>query len=393
MKDLNENKIKEILDRNVEQIITREELQKKLNSKKQLRIKHGVDATSASLHLGHAVNYRKMREFQELGHKIVFLIGDFTTTIGDPTGKSKTRPELSQKEIENNIKTYLKQATKILIDKPSVLEVRRNSEWFSKMKAPDFLGLLRETTHAKLIQRDMFQNRIQKSEEIYMHELLYPILQGYDSFMLKSDLTIIGTDQLFNEMMGRHYQQVFGQGPQVIITTAITPGLDGKEKMSKSLNNFVAILDTPENKFGKIMTLPDELIPIYLLVHTDLHVPEIEEIKKQKPMAAKKRLAEEIVKMYHGEKEAAKAKENFEKVFSKKETPIEIKVHEIVRASDWVDVLVETKAAASKSEAKRLIDAGAVDFDGVKLERAADKINKNGVLKIGKYKFIKIKIK
>ncbi|KKT40911.1 tyrosine--tRNA ligase [Candidatus Giovannonibacteria bacterium RIFCSPHIGHO2_02_43_13] len=387
-----EEKIKEILSRNIEQVITKEELEKKLHSGRQLRIKHGVDATSASLHLGHAVNYRKMREFQEMGHKVVFLIGDFTTQIGDPTGKSKTRPELSQKEIKNNIKTYLQQAVKILINKPKVLEVRRNSEWYKKMKLNEFLGLLRKITHARLIERDMFQKRIKSNEEIYEHEIMYPILQGYDSVMLKSDLTIIGTDQLFNEMIGRHYQQIFGQEQQAIITTTITPGLDGKEKMSKSLNNFVGIADSPENKFGKIMTLPDDLIGNYLLVHTDLTRAEVEEIKKEKPFAAKKRLAGEIVKIYDGAVAAAKARDNFEKIFSRRETPADVKVSKINAGKKWGDFLMEEKLVRSKAEAKRMIGGGGVDFDGIRISNFGEKITKGGVAKIGKYKFVKIEI-
>ncbi|MDP2668706.1 MAG: tyrosine--tRNA ligase [bacterium] len=392
MKSLDEDKIEKILSRNVEDVVTKEELLKKLRSGKQLRIKHGVDVTSASLHLGHAVNYRKLREFQEMGHKVVFLIGDFTTQIGDPTGKSKTRPELSPKEIENNLKTYLKQATKILINKPKVLEVRKNSEWYKKMKVSDFLGLLRKITHSKLIQRDMFQNRIKNNEEIYVHELLYPILQGYDSFMLKSDLTIIGTDQLFNEMIGRHYQQVFGQDPQVVITTSITPGLDGKEKMSKSLNNFVGIADSPENKFGKIMTLPDNLIGDYFLVHTNLSAAEIEETKKEKPFTAKKRLALEIIKIYDGASAAGKAMENFEKTFSKKEAPADIETKKIESGKEWADFLTEEQFAGSRSEAKRLIDGGGVDFDGARILKANEQITKSGVAKIGKYKYIRIEV-
>ncbi|KKT41820.1 MAG: Tyrosyl-tRNA synthetase [Candidatus Giovannonibacteria bacterium GW2011_GWA2_44_13b] len=390
---INEDKINNIFSRNIEQIVTKEELLKKLRSGKQLRIKHGVDVTSASLHLGHAVNYRKMREFQEMGHKVVFLIGDFTTQIGDPTGKSKTRPELSPKEIENNLKTYLKQATKILINNPKVLEVRRNSEWYKKMKLNEFLGLLRKITHARLIERDMFQKRIKNNEEIYEHETMYPILQGYDSVMLKSDLTIIGTDQLFNEMVGRHYQQIFKQEPQSIITTAITPGLDGKEKMSKSLNNFVGIADSPENKFGKIMTLPDGLIGDYFLVHTNLSKEETEEIKKEKPFAAKKRLAMEIIKIYDGSVAAEKAKENFEKIFSRKETPDDLKTYKLQVGESWVDFLVDEQFVLSRTEAKRLLYDGAVEMDGIKISSQTKRIEKSGTARIGKHKFIKIEVK
>src|SRR3989344_4114793 len=317
----------EILKRNIEQIITEGELQKKLRSAKQLRIKHGVDVTNPLLHLGHAVNYWKMREFQELGHKVIFLIGDFTTQIGDPTGRYKTRPEISKKLVAKNARRFLEQAAKILINKPNLLEVRRNSEWYDKMKTDEFLGLLKKVTHAQLIERDMFQNRIKNNEEIHEHEIIYPVLQAYDSVMIKSDLTIIGTDQLFNELLGRRYQEIFGQKPQTIITTSITPGLDGKEKMSKSLGNFVAISDLPKEKFGKIMTIPDNLIESYLKVYTRLSFQEISEIVKQKPNEAKKRLAYEIVNIYHREKKAKNAKESFEKIFSKREAPEDLKIY------------------------------------------------------------------
>lgn len=393
MKNIDEGKIKEILSRNVEDVVTREELTKKLLSGKKMRIKHGVDVTNPMLHLGHAVNYWKMREFQELGHKVIFLIGDFTTSIGDPTGKSKTRPEISPKDIIVNSKKFLEQASKILINKPGLLEVRRNSEWYGKMKPAEFLGLFKKITHAQLIERDMFQERIKKHEDIYIHEMLYPILQAYDSVMLNSDLTIIGSDQLFNELMGRKYQTIFGQDPQCIITTSITPGLDGKEKMSKSLGNFVAISDSAENKFGKIMTIPDELIKSYLGVYTKLPLPEIEKINSEKPFNAKKRLAYEIVKIYQGEKEAEKAKEYFEKTFSKKEIPEDIAIYKTGADTEWTTILIEVKAASSKSEAKRLIDGGAIDFNGIKISRANEKVGKSGTAKIGKHKFIKIEVK
>ncbi|OGF63000.1 tyrosine--tRNA ligase [Candidatus Giovannonibacteria bacterium RIFCSPLOWO2_01_FULL_44_40] len=382
----------EILKRNVEQIITEEEFQKKLRSGNQLRIKHGVDATSTLLHIGHAVNYWKMREFQELGHKVVFLIGDFTTQIGDPTGRSKTRPDIPRKVISENAKRFLNQATKILINKPNLLEVRRNSEWYDKMRLSDFIALLRKVTHARLIERDMFQARIKNNDEIYEHEIVYPVLQAYDSVAIKSDMTIIGTDQLFNELLGRRYQEIFGQKPQTIITTSITPGLDGKEKMSKSLGNFVAISDLPKEKFGKIMTIPDNLIESYLKVYTRLSFQEISEIVKQKPNEAKKRLAYEIVNIYHREKKAKNAKESFEKIFSKREAPEDLKIYRAKSGEKWIDFLVRESLAKSKTEAKRLIAGGGVDFGGEKVANSGEKITKNGTAKIGKYKFIRIAV-
>lgn len=378
-----------ILARNIDQVITEQDFWKKFRLGRKLRIKHGVDPTNPFLHLGHAVNYWKMREFQELGHKIVFLIGDFTARIGDPTGKTSTRPELSQKDIEENAKEYLSQAAKILMQKPSLLEIRRNSEWYDKMKLSDFLGLAKKITHSRLIERDMFQKRIKKGEEIHVHELLYPILQGYDSVMIKSDLTIIGSDQLFNELVGRHYQELFGLDPQVIMTTLITPGLDGKEKMSKSLGNYIAILDTPKDKFGKIMTLPDGLVHSYFVVYTKMSLGEITDAGKQSSLEAKKKLAFEIVKLYHGEKEAKKTQTYFEKTFSKKEMPKEIPVVKILPDEDWTGLLVRNKFAKSKSDAKRLIAGGGVDLNGMKISNAAEK-TRDGVAKIGKFKFVRL---
>jgi len=370
--------IEKILGRNIEQVIDRERLVKKMLSGKQLRIKHGVDVTSPMLHIGHAVDYWKMREFQELGHKVVFLIGDFTTRIGDPTGKSKTRPELDEKSIKENAKTYLKQVTKILIDDPKLLEIRKNSEWHGKMSSLNLLSLLKKVTHAQLTERDMFQRRIKEGGETYEHEAIYPVLQAYDSVMLKSDLTVIGTDQIFNEIMGRKYQEIFGQEPQAIIATTITPGLDGKEKMSKSLNNYVAILDKPSEKFAKIMAIPDSLIEQYFKVYTDLSFSEIDKIIKLHPMESKKRLAFEIIKRYDGDEEAKKADKE---------------IITVKKGEQWIDFLVRNKFVKSNSEAKRLVEGGGVDFMGVKIKNHKDTITKNGDAKIGKHKSITIKIK
>lgn len=389
---VDEKMFKKIFQRNIDQIITEEDFWKKIRSGRKLCIKHGVDPTNPFLHLGHAVDYWKMREFQELGHKIVFLIGDFTARIGDPTGKTKTRRELPRAVIEANAKGYLKQVTKILIDRPDLLEIRRNSEWYDKMKLSDFLAIAKKITHSRLIERDMFQKRIKNGEEIYIHELLYPILQGYDSVMIKSDLTVIGSDQLFNELVGRHYQELFGQDPQVIMTTIITPGLDGKEKMSKSLGNYVAILDNPRDKFGKIMTLPDSLIHSYFVVYTQLSMEEISVTDKQRSFDAKKKLAFEIVKLYHGELEAKKAKKYFEKTFSQQSIPENSEEAEAGADESWVDFLVRRGLFKSKAEVKRLIDGGGLDLDGKKIERASGKVSE-GVLRVGKHRFMKVMVK
>lgn len=392
MSRVDEEKIKLFLGRNIDQIITEEGFWGKIRSGRKLRIKHGVDPTNPFLHLGHAVNYWKMREFQEMGHKIIFLIGDFTAEIGDPTGKFKARPELSKNVIDNNAKEYLAQATKILINKPEFLEVRKNSEWYAKMKLSDFLALAKKITHSRLIERDMFQKRIKNRDEIYMHELLYPILQGYDSVMVKSDLTIIGSDQLFNELVGRHYQEVFGQEPQAVLTTMIIPGLDGNEKMSKSLGNYIAIFDSARDKFGKIMTLPDKLVHQYFVVYTRLSMEEIAQITKLSMFDAKKKLAFEIVKLYHGNKTAKAELDYFEKTFSQKNIPQDLEIMKAEKGERWADFLVKTKLAKSKTAAKRLIEGGGIDFEGKKILKARDQIIKSGTVKIGKHRFIRIAV-
>lgn len=269
------------LERTIDQTFSLEEMHAKLRLKRPLRIKYGVDATAPFLHIGHAVNIWMMRELQEHGHIVVFLLGDFTTRIGDPSGKSETRKVIPREEIEANADEFLRQVSHILLTDSAVFEVRRNSEWYENMRLGDFMSLLSMVTHSKLIQRDMFQKRIQKGHEIHMHEMLYPILQGYDSVMLKSDLTIVGTDQLFNELMGRFYQEKLGQTPQVVITTKITPGTDGVEKQSKSIGNYIALTDAPRDKYGKVMSIPDSLIIPYLEIYTLVPVEKVCDMEKR----------------------------------------------------------------------------------------------------------------
>jgi len=261
------------LARTTDQVFSLDELRGRLATGRPLRIKYGVDVTAPFLHIGHAVNLWMMRLFQEHGHKVVFLIGDFTTQIGDPTGKDKRRIVPSEADIQRNAEEFLRQVGQVLLTDDDVFEVRRNSEWWGRMGVGEFLTLVAQITHARLVERDMFQKRIAEHVEIHMHEMLYPILQGYDSVMLESDLTIVGSDQLFNEMMGRLYQERAGQAPQVVLTTQITPGTDGKEKQSKSLGNYIALADTPRDKFGKAMSIPDELVGPYVTVYTDLPPP------------------------------------------------------------------------------------------------------------------------
>ena len=282
----------EIFTRGVEDIITSEELRKHLSHNKQLRIKLGIDATSPDLHIGHAVNLWKIRALQEIGHKAVIILGSFTTRIGDPTGKSATRPTLKREVIRKNARSLEKQIRGILLTSPGVYELRDNAEWFGKMRAQELLSLASLVTHSRLIGRDMFQERIKQRKEIVVSEMLYPILQGYDSVAVKSDLTIIGSDQLFNEHMGRFFQEKFHQQPQAIVTHRILPGLYGGEKMSKSLGNYIALGDPAKDKFGKAMSISDSLIVPYAELYTTIPMKEIEEMgrgltKGKNPMEAK----------------------------------------------------------------------------------------------------------
>ncbi len=352
------------LRRTTEQFHSLPELERKLASGKPLRVKYGVDATAPFLHIGHAVNLWMMRALQEAGHTVVFLLGDFTTRIGDPTGKSHTRPVLSDAEIDRNAEAFLAQVGHVLMMDPAVFEVRRNSEWFSAMSIADFLGLLSSVTHGHLISRDMFRQRIASDVPIYMHEMLYPILQGYDSVMIESDLTIVGTDQLFNEMMGRFFQERAGQEQQVIITTKITPGTDGKEKQSKSLGNYIALADTPRDKFGKVMSIPDDLIRSYFEVYTDEPLEAIQQFAAKDPMGAKKQLATALVRRYHGGPVAQSEREWFDNTFSRRLTPEDIPVVRVPLDETLVNIAKRIRPDDSKAKLRGIIANGGFRVDG-----------------------------
>ncbi|MDP1729053.1 MAG: tyrosine--tRNA ligase [archaeon] len=390
---MNNNNLIKDLKRTQEDIFSLKGLTELLNSKKQIRIKYGVDVTAPYLHIGHAVNLWMMRKFQDYGHKVIFLIGDFTTKIGDPTGKSKTRPIIPQKEIEINMEKFINQAKMVLrFDDTNLIEIRKNSEWYNGMKLSDFIPLLSMVSHAKLISRDMFQKRIQEDNDIFMHELVYPVLQGYDSVMLNSDLTIIGSDQLFNEMLGRFYQEKFNQKPQVIITTKITPGINGGEKQSKSLGNYIGLDHSPRDKFGKTMRVLDELILCYFEIYTEVSTEKLEEIKnmvKCNPMEAKKQLATEIVSRYHGNEIADKEREWFENVFSMKKTPENLSTLKPYQYN-LISVLFESKLSLSKSEARRVIEQGGVKINGNVIKDINYIILPGSVLQKGKISFIRI---
>jgi len=382
----NEEKIGRLLTRGVKKIITRDSLEKKLKSGGVLRVKHGVDPTTADLHLGYAVIYRKLRQFQDLGHKVVFLIGDFTGRFGDPTEKTEGARAMRNKEdVDKLAKNYIEQAGKILdIGK---LEIRRNSEWYDKMGAEGLLRLMSKFTVAQMMQRDMFQERIKKGLDIGLHEPVYPVLQGYDSVMLEADATVIGSDQEFNELQGRRAQEIYGKKPQDLMIMPLLTGTDGKMKMSQSLGNYIGIAEPADSQYGKIMSIPDALLEEYFTLLTDLVFD-----KKENPRDAKMRLAYEIVKTYHGGGEAERAKENFIKLFQKKEIPDDIPEISAEKGAALGDVLVENKIVASKSDFRRLVKAGAVDADGEPIVDIRFAVGRPTVIKVGKRRFVKIKI-
>lgn len=389
----------DVMRRLADHVITIEELHAKLaRSKGGIRIKYGVDVTAPFMHLGHAVNLWLMRHFQDRGHKVVFLVGDFTTTIGDPTGKSKARPVISKEEIDKNAKDFITQVSSILRTDREVFEVRRNSEWYGDMNLDKFMSLLSMVTHARLIQRDMFQARITAQREIFMHELLYPVLQGYDSYQLASDMTVVGSDQLFNEMMGRTYQEKFDQEPQAIITTRITPGIDGGEKQSKSIGNYIAIADSPRDKFGKSMSIPDNLIFEYMEVYTELPFAEIGRWrntveKGENPMSAKLLLAQSIVALYHGSVVADEELAWFKDAFSRRQRPSDLPVIEVASAKvGIVDLVSVSSPEMSRSHIRRLIEQGAIHIDDRRVvdENEIIDLSDHCTLKVGKKKWFKM---
>ncbi len=387
----------EIFTRGVEDIISVEELEGLLGKDKQIRVKHGIDATAPLLHIGHAVSLWKLRALQEAGHKAVILLGDVTTQVGDPTGKHKTRPVLSKKEIDGNIKVLKKQVESILLTTPRVYEFHKSSEWYSKITVPEFLKIMATMTHARLIERDMFRARVENNLEIYMHELIYPLLQGYDSVMLRSDLTVIGSDQLFNEHVGRMLQEKSGQSPQVIVSIKILPGLDGREKMSKSEGNFIALTDTPRDKFGKAMRVLDSLIIPYLEGYTDTPQEEIQKLHShikagENPMQTKLIFAEQLVQRYHGQKIAKAERARFLNIFSKKDITDVPERHLPEGEYDVITLLVSLELVPSKSEARRLVSQRAVEINQKTITDSKEviQVKKGTVLKVGKKRFVKI---
>jgi len=394
----------EVIRRGTVEIIPEEELIKKLEvsikENKPLRIKMGFDPTAPDIHLGHTVGIRKLKQFQELGHLVVLIIGDYTGMVGDPSGRSETRPQLSYEEVRKNAETYQKQFFKILDKKKT--EVHFNGEWFSKMSFQEIMHLASKFTLARILERDDFAERYKEQSPISLHELFYPIMQGYDSVAMQADLEIGATEQKFNLLTARQIQQEYGIASQVILTMPVLPGTDGVQRMSKSLGNYIGIDESPEEIFGKIMSIPDELIYPYFELLTDIPPLELRKIKKElegkevNPMEWKKRLGSEIVKLYHSQKDAERAQAEFEKVFSKKELPEKIpeKVFESSEKEIWIPYACTASGIATgTAQIVRLIEQGGLYIDGRKIEDVKERFkidNKSHLFRLGKRKFYKI---
>jgi len=392
----------ELLKRGTVEIFTEAELAEKLaeaaKASRQLRIKLGLDPTSADIHLGHTVVLRKMRQFQDLGHKAVLIIGDYTALIGDPSGQDMTRPMLSPQQIEKNAKTYFEQAGKILDTSEDRLEIRYNSEWLEKLTAIEIIQLVAKKTVAQMLQRDSFKKRLRADEDIFMHEFLYPLMQGYDSVMVRSDVELGGTDQTFNNLVGRDIQKAYGQPPQVVITTPILIGLDGKEKMSKSKGNYIGVTDEPNDMFGKVMSISDDMMENYFTLLTDFTDEEISEFVGPgwHPKKAKMTLADATVSTFYDDATAKAAAKEFDKVFAQGQLPedipeIEISTEPVMAAK----LLLHCKLVPSGSEAKRMIKQSAVSIDGRRINDPNKEVTpKDGmVLQVGKRRFARLKVK
>jgi tyrosyl-tRNA synthetase len=389
-----------IIKRGTDEILTESDLKKKLESGKQLIVKAGFDPTAPDLHFGHTVLLNKLRHFQDLGHKVIFLIGDFTGQIGDPSGKNKTRPTLTSEELVSNAKTYEKQVFKIL--KKELTEVKFNSEWCNKLGADGLIKLASKYNVARMLERDDFNKRYNANQSIAVHEFLYPLVQGYDSVALEADVECGGTDQKFNLLVGRELQRAYDQEPQVVLTVPILEGLDGTNKMSKSLNNYIAIDEEPNDMFGKIMSISDELMWRWFELLSFIPEKEIEVLKKQMEEGANPRdikflLAEELVDRFHSDGQGSKCKEAFLQRFQKGQIPEDIPSLTVEIDGDSIalpNLLKNSEMASSTSEAMRLIKQGGVKIDSVKVEDPKLEIQKSSeaLYQVGKRKFLHIKI-
>ncbi len=389
-----------LIKRGSEEVLVEQELKDKLTSGKRLRVKAGFDPTAPDLHLGHTVLLNKLRQFQELGHEAMFLIGDFTGMIGDPTGKNVTRKPLTRDEVIENARSYEQQIFKIL--DPEKTLVMFNSSWMNAMSSADLISLAAKHTVARMLERDDFHKRYHSGQPIAIHEFLYPLIQGYDSVAMKSDVELGGTDQKFNLLVGRELQKHFGQSPQVVLTMPILEGLDGVQKMSKSLGNYIGISDVPDEMFGKIMSISDDLMWRYLELLSFRPMSEIEKWKQEvaqgaNPRDVKIRLAEEMIERFHSREDAARAHQNFIDRFQKGATPDEMPDVELKADVDTLSLMQIIKQAgltASTSEAMRMVDQGGVKINGEKVTDKTVSIPKGEtlVLQVGKRKFARVTI-
>jgi tyrosyl-tRNA synthetase len=395
----------DLIQRGAEEIIPIEELEAKIKKSIEtgipLNVKLGADPSRPDLHLGHTVVLKKLRHFQDLGHQAILIIGDFTGMIGDPTGRSKTRPPLTLEETREFGKTYFEQASKVIDGTKA--KILYNSEWLAKMTFEDVIKLASKYTVARMLERDDFEKRYKNGEPISIHEFLYPLAQAMDSVAIKADVELGGTDQKFNLLVGRDIQREYGQVPQVILTMPILPGTDGVEKMSKSLDNYIGISEPPDEIYGKTMSIPDSLIYTYFELVTDVSKEELNLIKQQlsdpsvNPRDLKRKLARTIVEQYYSKEAALQAEENFDKIFVRKEIPdevIEVFVNQ-ESASNIISLLRSIGAAPSNSEARRLVDQGGVSINGEKIQNSNSpiQIQSGSILKVGKRKFYKLIIK
>ncbi|MBI5471656.1 MAG: tyrosine--tRNA ligase [Ignavibacteriae bacterium] len=398
------NEQMDIIRRGVAEIVPEEALvqkiEKSLSTQAPLKVKLGCDPSRPDLHLGHSVVLRKLRQFQDLGHQAILIVGDFTGMIGDPSGKSKTRPPLSLDETRKNGQSYFEQATKILSTKK--IQMLYNSEWLGKMSFVDVIGLASRYTVARMLERDEFEKRYKAGEPISVHEFLYPLAQAMDSVAIEADVELGGTDQKFNLLVGRDIQREYKLAPQVAIMLPILPGTDGIEKMSKSLDNYIGIDESPKEIFGKTLSIPDKLIYDYFLLATNVDLTELQSIKAQlddpntNPRDLKRRLARELVALYHSDEAALAAQDEFDRIFVKKDLPDEIPEVTLATGNGTVGIiklLTETKLVSSNGEARRMIDQGGVSVDGERIsdDKATIAIRDGIVIKVGKRKFIRIR--
>jgi len=383
-------KVEEVLSRGVEKVLPNREALKKLMQKRKIRLYLGIDPTAPKLHLGHTITLRKLQEFADLGHEAILVIGTGTVLAGDPSLRLETRPLMTEKEVAKNVKTWKKQAGKVL--NFSKVKIKYNGEWLLKLKLEDIIKIASQISAVKLFQREMFQRRIKMGQTVLTHETLYPLLQGYDSVFLDVDLEIGGTDQTFNMLIGRELMGKMRKKEKFVLTCPMILGIDGRP-MSKTSGNCIWLEDSPTQMFGKIMSIPDDLIFNYFKLLTRVSLTEIEKVKKLNPRDAKIRLAREIVRLYHGEKKAMKAEKEFERVFKEKKLPSKIPGVKIKEEKlNILEFLVKTKLASSKSEAKRLILQKGVKINGIVKENWQEIIEtkKGMIIQVGKRKFVKL---